>query len=153
MSTKSSRLFYTILTYGKKPAGKIPFHPAASAQIANLETAFPPDARYQDRTVWEYARVIHCLDDLPRLKAILQEMTIKEIGLLIMDDVSRLFRVCKQPDRAGLLLELKPFADRLYSLRHGLTLSAFSDVKRGAFSEFPEQLAHWTINGVGTFKT
>ena len=85
MSNPSSLLFYVVLSYGKKPdTRKILDHPAAAGQIANLRLSFPSDEDRQDRFVWDYARKITKLGDLPRLNNFLQKATKLKSGALMV---------------------------------------------------------------------
>lgn len=129
MSTSSIRLFYVVLSYGRKPATRnILDHPAASGQIANLRLAFPPDKDRRDRFLWDYARKITELNDLPNLKTMLQKAIKLKSGALIVDDFSRLFRLCEESKRRDLLDELSPYGDHIFEVRTGKRLSAFIDI-------------------------
>ena len=117
MTPTTARLFYLIATYGKNFAPKIKLCPAVSTQIANLQYFYPQDATVRYIFVGDYARNIDGLDDLPVLKSTLKKVSLQERGLLVIDDISRLFRPCTLPNRPNLLSELEPFGDRLVSRR------------------------------------
>ena len=126
MTPKNARFFYLIATYGKKPTANITRCPAVSIQIANMRRFSPHDDLRRDYFMGDYARKINRLDDLPILKATLDKSMKGKVGVLIVDDICRIFRICSFLSRADLFEELRLYGDCLISLRQKLKLSEFS---------------------------
>lgn len=147
MTTGAVRVFYILLTHGAKLTGDVMLHPAASGQIANIRAMFPAEKGRANKVVWDYARKIHHIDDLPSLQGALRRSQEVKGGALIVDDLSRLFRICADMDRVSLLNDLMVFGDHLFSLRHRSKLSDLSADQKNFLVLHPERFAHWSVKG------
>ena len=150
MTQTSGRIFYVLLGYGEKPTPPYANHPAARRQVDNLRIAFPESMARKDRFLWDYARRINHLDDLPKLKSMLQEILTQGAGALIVDNFARLFGRCPMAGRLVLLKELEPYGERLFEVRSKTRLSQMNTDQRHFLLFQPETLLRWEMDGART---
>jgi hypothetical protein len=113
-----------LLTHGAKPTGPINNHPAARAQIANMKALRERSGDQQKpRVIFDYSRKIRGLTSLPQLARFLNAAREQGSGMIVMDNISRLFAACDVDHRRALLDELLTNKDHFFGLRQGGTLS------------------------------
>ena len=121
-------------------------HKAAQRQVALIRSVY--QAVVSDRFRFDYARKIRQLDDLPVLSHTLSTIEKVERGVVIVDDLSRLFRCCEMIKRQDLLGQLEMFGEHVASLRHGARLSNMSSDQKHDLLLYPER--RWAVKGVRT---
>ncbi|MBI1216924.1 MAG: hypothetical protein GC186_00110 [Rhodobacteraceae bacterium] len=142
-------LVYIFLAHGKKPKtrGEVITHVAARGQMRNIAARYSTFPTSEDRFNWDYARAIQCLDDLPRLAKFLRRLHASGQGVILVDDLARIFRACALDRRIDLMAELEPFGAHIGSLRHSKTLSTMPGDMKANLISHAELIQNWSARG------
>lgn len=138
---------YALVTHGKKPKPGETDHPSIRKQIANIRQALSQHEVERVQVASDYARQIRSMDDLPTLKQILSAMKANNAGKLVVDDLSRLFRICPIDARFALLNSLEPFGKHLFDLRLLGLLARVPAEKKAVFLKHADMMSGWEMSG------
>ncbi|SNT39484.1 hypothetical protein [Tropicimonas sediminicola] len=117
---------HIVLSYGPRPIGNIGRHRPARVQVEVFRRVAEVSGDVGLRLGFDYARAIDSLEALPRLKERLEELRAVGHGAIFVDDLSRIFRLCPNARRPGLLDELEPYRPHLFCVRQGGLLKDLS---------------------------
>ncbi len=132
-------LFHVLITYGAKPSSSLRDRPEAKPQLVWYRRLCSRYPETETKIVCEYARSIRSLKSLPRLLSFLTSMEQSEIGLIFVDDLSRIFRRTSFFDREKLFQQLAAFGAHIFSCGHNKKLASFTEDEVKALLWLPEQ--------------
>ncbi|MEO8245196.1 MAG: hypothetical protein ABI832_23200, partial [bacterium] len=150
MTKNQGLIFYVLIGYGRKPTPPVAKHEAALRQVDNLRSAIPVDSLRTIKFIWDYARQVRQLDDLPNLRDVLQKLLALKAGKVIVDNLARFFSRCPLADRIYLLNELELFGEHLFEVRSAMTLRAMDADQKHKLLVHPEKLIQWAAAGART---
>lgn len=122
-------IFYVLLTHGAKPTGSAEKHPAARAQIANFKAFRAEKDHPVESLIADYQRKVTGLASLPKLSFALDIALKGGQGIIVMDNIARLFAACDDKHRRDLLNEMLCYKDHLLGLSQGGLLSQLSETR------------------------
>lgn len=122
-------IFYVLLTHGAKPFGSAENHPAARAQLANLKAFRAEKEPPVEGIIADYQRKVTGLASLPKLSGTLDIALNGGGGLVVMDNIARLFAACDARHRRDLLMELLRYKAHFLGLRQGGLLSHLNETQ------------------------
>lgn len=137
---KKQIFLYIVLTYGENAPAKFRNLPAAAVQLRSLQTF---SRRFPDHTPVfgvDYARRIEGLKSIPRLQKALLISRKGGGGIVLIDDIFRLFRICEIKDRKRFFDELCTFKRSLFSLRHSSFVEDLNEAVRNLLVYHPEKV-------------
>jgi hypothetical protein len=113
-------LAYLLAGYGRRYGFSPEQHPATQAQVRLIREKFAaatPDVEI----VWifDYARRVRTLDDLPILKAVLEVVRQEGKGAIAVADMTLIFRKAAPEDRQGLLCEIGVYDEHIVDISRG----------------------------------
>lgn len=116
---------YILVTSGRRPqAAELPTHPASRQQFRNLgieiRRRWP---KLEPTWIFDYARTVTLLDDLPELRRHLALLKDVGSGAMVVDDLIRLFGRVPPDRREDFFERIEPFSKYLVGLRQKSRLS------------------------------
>ncbi|HSF91483.1 MAG TPA: hypothetical protein VLA51_04680 [Paracoccaceae bacterium] len=122
---------YFLLTHGKKPSGAtVANHPAARRQFENIRAFLAEDVQAQNLEVatrsHDYARGDFTYLDLRGLHSAFRYLATGKAKLIIIDDLTRLFKNADPHERIALFEALRLARNCLYGIRQKALLNSFT---------------------------
>lgn len=111
---------YLLAGYGRRYGFSPEQHPATQAQVRlfrEMVAAKKPDVEFF--WIFDYARQVRTLDDLPNLKAVLE--TFRQVGKSVVSvpDLTLIFRKANLDDRLRLLREIEAYDAHIVDVSRG----------------------------------
>ncbi|MBL6426560.1 MAG: hypothetical protein HOY44_03410 [Maritimibacter sp.] len=118
---------YVLVSHGAINGRFIGKLPGARMQIANIATWWELSSPEKLPCAYEYRRKPRSLDDLPILRVLLERAERIGNGLVLMDDLSRLFRNCPLPYREPFFREISAYRRHIFGIRQRKRLGELSE--------------------------